>query len=407
MEWIASLDRDVAEKTFQEISKLLQIFQLVAKEEDESEDGSAKEVMLHETSTIKKRERRRMKGDYKQGFKQAYRNENNENGGGEPMDPLKVYRSHFQKAEKAFGKQYGQRTSTMFQERHRHLKKDPLQGPAAGSYPSSIGNRHRYQKRSHRELRRRLMNASKQEQCNLLVECVSGMSQYDMFVYFHSDDIDPTDGSIDTNVVRFAEYNFQRKVQDIQASLSSFRSNQDPDILCANLLRQFHRTVEHDEVPEWQGATVSQVCLAEGTTVYVKPEDMMNVFLLDTHIDDLWKENEKSAKSMVGETFRCAEELFYSSDRNINHSGEDFVYSGCSGSGTASCDLESYRFPVEIDTTFAGDEIHYGDKIYFQNNNVKDKRRWLSGGRSGGNEGVITKRFESEYEINNFRQYGK
>ena len=251
------------------------------------------------------------------------------------------------------------------------------------------------------------MNASKMEQCQLLVECVSGMSQYDMFVYFHSDDINPTDGSIDTNVVRFAEYNFQRKVQKIQTRLLALNTHGNDDQRCEDLLQQFHRTVEHDEVPEWQGATVSQVCLAEGTTVYVKPEDMMNVFLLDTHIDDLWEENEKSAKSMIGETFRCAEELFYASDRNINHSSENFVYSGCSGSGTSSCDLESYRFPVQVDASF-NDEIHYGDLIYLQHNNV-DKRRWLTGGRGTNNGDALTfDIFENENELNNnFRTYGK
>ena len=44
-------------------------------------------------------------------------------------------------------------------------------------------------------------------------------------------------------------------------------------------------------VAEWQPATVSQVCLAEGTTVYIKYEDMLSVMLRETPFYHLWTEN--------------------------------------------------------------------------------------------------------------------
>ena len=43
---------------------------------------------------------------------------------------------------------------------------------------------------------------------------------------------------------------------------------------CDLLLELFHRTIEVDGIPQWQGASVSQVCFAKGTTVFVKLEDL-------------------------------------------------------------------------------------------------------------------------------------
>lgn len=49
--------------------------------------------------------------------------------------------------------------------------------------------------------------------------------------------------------------------------------NVDLSGLCNNLLMEFHRTVENDVVPKWEGGTVGQVCMAEGTMAYVKLGD--------------------------------------------------------------------------------------------------------------------------------------
>ena len=50
---------------------------------------------------------------------------------------------------------------------------------------------------------------------------------------------------------------------------------------CNNLLKQFHRTVEVDGVPEWQPAIVSQVCLAEGTTAFVNLGELAAAVLIE------------------------------------------------------------------------------------------------------------------------------
>ena len=406
MEWIANLDGRLAEQTFEQMSKLVGLFQHeddgeVKEEESARHKEEGKEVALQgrQERPKKKKPRRRLSG-------QESNTEGEYSNFDDPQDGFKVYCSHYRKAERRLGKMYRNHPrGSMFQNRHLSMKNDPLQASGGGASFHQQGRAHRYQKRSHRELRRRLLNATKRQQCELLVECAKGMSQYDVFVYFHSDDIDPADGSIDANIIRFDEADFSEKYDYIVWLVDRIESLGYTDNRCNALLQQFHRTIEYDEVPQWQGATVSQVCLAEGTTVYVKLEELMNVFLLDTHIDDLWTKNAESAVDMVGETFRCAEELFYSSDRNINHSGEDFVFDGCSGSGTSNCQLTSYRFPVDIDASF-NDEIKYGDRIYLQVNGLNN--RWLTGGRDSGNYNVYVRdMLGSEYETNGFRSYGE
>ena len=194
------------------------------------------------------------------------------------------------------------------------------------------------------------------------------MSQYDMFVYFYSDDIDPTDGSIDDTIIKFDEVNFNAKTARIRdLATSNFESSED----CDALLQEFHRTIENRDVPEWQGATVGQVCLAEGTTVYVKLEDIMRVFLMDTHMDDLVARNNALLEPMIGETFHCAEELFYSSDRNDHHADEEFVFGSCRSTPSHQCSLAERLLPYDIDKesnrdqhgqlfgTNASFEIHY------------------------------------------------
>jgi hypothetical protein len=115
---------------------------------------------------------------------------------------------------------------------------------------------------------------TKDQQCKLLAVCASGMSMYDLFVYIMSDDIDPASGSVDDNIVKFDEANMKQKYDNIQVLATAIKG---PDgtlpTTCDNLLEQFHRTKEYGDVPQWEGATVSQVCLSQGTMTYVKLGD--------------------------------------------------------------------------------------------------------------------------------------
>ena len=106
----------------------------------------------------------------------------------------------------------------------------------------------------------------------------------------------------------------------------------------------------------------SEVCLAEGTTQYVKMEDMMETILERVPKEDLWTVNRAKAGQVIGEAYRCAEELFYTTDRNQNHETENFVFGGCGGSNTANCQLSSYRFPVGTDAN----RDYYGQSLGIQ-----------------------------------------
>jgi hypothetical protein len=125
-----------------------------------------------------------------------------------------------------------------------------------------------------------------QNNCGLLVECVNRMSLYDLFVLYHSDDIDPDDGTVDIKeddpddpnddpFVTFRTFDEDdivakfRKVKGMAEDMS-----ESPSLMtiaqCSLLLKEFHRIIEFDEVNNWEGSSVSQVCLAEGTPVFVK-----------------------------------------------------------------------------------------------------------------------------------------
>lgn len=49
---------------------------------------------------------------------------------------------------------------------------------------------------------------------------------------------------------------------------------------CSDLLRQFHRNVEYGDVNNWEGASISQVCLAQGSPVFVK---LAEIATIDRH----------------------------------------------------------------------------------------------------------------------------
>jgi hypothetical protein len=75
--------------------------------------------------------------------------------------------------------------------------------------------------------------------------------------------------------------------------------NQDQ---CSDLLQEFHRNVENGEANHWQGASVSEVCFAEGTAVFVKLEEIAKV-------------NPNIAGEVFQDTLRCARQLWESSNR--------------------------------------------------------------------------------------------
>ena len=144
--------------------------------------------------------------------------------------------------------------------------------------------------------------------CELLKECVERMSLYDMFVLFcksndwsfiekvvHapisqlilqfslvSDDIDPDDGTLDfddddveANFRLFDEEDLIGKFERVKESLDTLDTSNLTE--CSSLLQEFHRNVEVDLVNNWEGSSVSQVCLAEGTTVYVRFDEIARV----------------------------------------------------------------------------------------------------------------------------------
>ncbi|CAB9517870.1 expressed unknown protein [Seminavis robusta] len=92
------------------------------------------------------------------------------------------------------------------------------------------------------------------------------------------DDSDSQDNHIPWNGGDSQQDNhMHRNLQDDSSPLNNSTSDSQEDPtevydweVCDDLLGHFHRIVEHNNVPELQAATVAQVCLAEGTTAYVK-----------------------------------------------------------------------------------------------------------------------------------------
>lgn len=190
------------------------------------------------------------------------------------------------------------------------------------------------------------------------------MSLYDAFAYFHSDDIDPAGGTVDDNVLTFDESNLRQKFDSFRALASAIKSEPEwssgTNAACNELLQIFHRTVEHGNIPEFDPATVSQVCLAEGTTIFIEMKDIARVLMnfksqegFEQGDVTLWRNNidevlSTMVKDILLEPFQCAEELFFSQDRIDYAPAENFVFKGCGGSGSADCSIDNYQFPTEL-----------------------------------------------------------
>ena len=54
----------------------------------------------------------------------------------------------------------------------------------------------------------------------------------------------------------------------------------------------------------------------------------------ETTADDFWERQQSTVENIVPIPFQCAEELFYSDDRLVNHKAESFVFQGCSSGGS-------------------------------------------------------------------------
>ena len=158
---------------------------------------------------------------------------------------------------------------------------------------------------------------TREDRCELLKDCVNKMSMYDLFVYFHSDDIDDNDGSVDDNVRTYDEsniYNKFVKIKQLAENLNTADAN-----ACSTLLKEFHRNIENGSADSWEGASISQVCLAEGTSVYVKVEDIATI-------------STTVAGEVFQDTIRCAYKLWNSDNRKGYSSGEKFVFDNPSSS---------------------------------------------------------------------------
>ncbi|CAB9521592.1 expressed unknown protein [Seminavis robusta] len=141
------------------------------------------------------------------------------------------------------------------------------------------------------------------------------MSLYDTFVYYYSDDIDPASGEVDKNLLKFDERNII--------------------------------------------SNVNQVCLAQGSTVFVQYQEMAMALVDRTFVNGYSQVSEKKwvseinhnvklvAESIAVEPFRCAEELFYRGDRKDRK--EEFPFGGCGGKNSDKCSVSKYKFPIRFD----------------------------------------------------------
>jgi hypothetical protein len=167
---------------------------------------------------------------------------------------------------------------------------------------------------------RRMQDASKTAQCLLLVDCVQKMSLHDFFIYFLSDDIDIEKGEIaeDESIFQFDEgkleedsdghWQFVTGKGDLMKKMATIMELADKALLdqsddkghCDNLLQEFHREIESEgnTVIKWEGAMVNQVCLAEGSTVFVDFESIKRVA------------GSTVANAVFAELMSCAVELF-------------------------------------------------------------------------------------------------
>ncbi|CAB9509313.1 expressed unknown protein [Seminavis robusta] len=167
---------------------------------------------------------------------------------------------------------------------------------------------------------RRLQSAAtlKGRQCMQLTKCAQSMSVYDVMVYYYFDDIDKQSGEIDADVILFNEWNLQfmyDEIKRISTHLAANGANEaayaNDGTACNDLLKLFHRNEEKQGVPHWEGATVSEVCQAEGTQRYAQLQDVAS------------KVGSWAAIKAAKELFDCSKDLYNSDARSTS---EPFVF---------------------------------------------------------------------------------
>jgi hypothetical protein len=225
-------------------------------------------------------------------------------------------------------------------------------------------------------------SGNKMDQCELLSDCAGKMSFFDLFAYFFSDDLDPATGQVDDVTIRFDEGGGVEGVLDgiddkskkiaalVQASKADVQASKD-DGNCDKLLQEYHRTKERNGIPEWEGASVSQVCLAENARVYIDFASSMPSLLYDSEslrlrfldalrdanpeVSDSWtydRDNNPlegyatdsdaglsswfipdfetkwdfAMDQFLFKQFECADEIWESDDRKTSHSEEEYVF---------------------------------------------------------------------------------
>ena len=324
LQWMASLDDSFLVEALRSMSDIILLFKdMEAKEEQKRAEDI---VSVHNVT----RKRRHLK--------------DNEDwaGANQKNDYHTLHRSLAAKKSKEFLNKNRSPVASRFYSRHLEIQ----QGLAGGNPPLSNAGPLReahHSKRNLWELRRRLVGSTKETQCKLLVECVRGMSLFDYFVYIHSDDIDNTAGTVDENLIVFDEGDFIDEFAAIQVIANALASSIN-DAKCDSLLQKFHRTIEVGSVPQWQPATISQICLAEGTTTYVKLAELTKVFTAQLEhnksnlmiywgLFGVWKEWKKSPTTKF---YACGANLrFYDDDGGDDQTAAD-------GLRLKYCDLNNW-----------------------------------------------------------------
>jgi hypothetical protein len=178
----------------------------------------------------------------------------------------------------------------------------------------------------------------KKDQCELLIECVEAMSLYDIVIFFYQDDINFEDGTFDNDITEYDEANhptrgfsrgimakyLQIRTRLAQAKIQTSRTDgffPFPRDQCDLLLREFHFTVESEFGPLSYAGNVTNVCIAQGTTQFVKISE------IGTAVDV------PAANRISEEVFSCAKELHNSRPMGADSpfANDKFVFTADSG----------------------------------------------------------------------------
>jgi hypothetical protein len=169
---------------------------------------------------------------------------------------------------------------------------------------------------------------AKLAKCIELMECVSSMSLYDLFIFFFADDIDFETGELDDTITNADADNIFTKRDVIATKLAAAKILVEGSGVtflhdaCDGLLQEFHRNVEPD-VPlpvRWVGSSVIDVCRGRGTTNYVSFTELESG---PTKTDPTPRFPEES-DFIFEDLVLCAKTLH--ENKPPQYDGEDFVF---------------------------------------------------------------------------------